>query len=249
MLQASFRFYAELNDFLPSSQRFQDLVLSFHVPGSVKDAVESFGIPHTEIDLVLVNGEAVDFSYRLRDGDRISVYPMFEALDISSLARLRERPLREPRFVLDTHLGQLARFLRLAGFDTIYANDTDDAVLARISREEHRVLLTRDIGLLKRGLVTHGHFVRSTDPVEQFRDVLFRMDLRDLVRPFSRCLVCNGELAECSLEERAGKVIPEIESRYHDLDFRKCRSCERIFWPGSHYDHMRTWLNEVLGSR
>lgn len=156
MSQVTIRCYAELNDFLPRQRRYRSFTHPWPGRTSIKDLIESLGIPHTEIDLILVNGKSVDFSYLVQPGDRISVYPVFESIDITPLVRVRPRPLREPRFVLDTHLGKLASYLRLLGFDTVYQNDADDATLARISATEHRILLTQDRGLLKRRLVTHG---------------------------------------------------------------------------------------------
>ena len=116
----------------------------------MKDRIELLGVPHTEIDLILVNGEPVDFAHRVRHGDRISVYPVFESFDIARLSRLRPEPLREPRFALDVHSARLAAYLRMLGFDTHYRNCLEDDQLAAISRDQHRILLTRDIGLLKR---------------------------------------------------------------------------------------------------
>jgi hypothetical protein len=159
---AWFRFYAELNDFLPPARRMTAFEHPFLDAAPVKDMIESFGVPHTEIDLILANGASVDFAYLVQDGDHISVYPVFEALDITPVLRLRPQPLRESRFVLDAHLGRLAGYLRMAGFDTLYRNDFTDPELAYISHDEHRILLTRDIGLLKRSMVTHGYFVRET---------------------------------------------------------------------------------------
>lgn len=183
---AWFRFYAELNDFLPPERRMASVARPFVDAAPVKDMIESLGVPHTEVDLILANGVSVDFAYVVRDGDRLSVYPVFEALDITPLVRLRPRPLRESRFVLDTHLGRLARYLRMAGFDTLYRNDYSDAELARISLAEKRILLTRDAGLLNRGMVTHGYYVRETTVRRQFAEVMRRFDLRGSVRPFTR---------------------------------------------------------------
>jgi hypothetical protein len=128
--QAIFRFYAELNDFLPAQKRQQDITHSFELNASVKDMIEAQGVPHTEIDLILVNGQSMDFSYLVQDGDQISVYPVFELLDISPVIRLRPKPLRVTRFVLDVHLGRLATYLRIMGFDTLYRNDYEDDELA-----------------------------------------------------------------------------------------------------------------------
>ena len=131
---ANFRFYAELNDFLAPERRFTEFAYGFLDVATVKDRIESFGVPHTEVDLILVNGQSVDFAYRVQDGDRISVYPVFEAFDIAGLARLRPEPLRDPRFVLDVHLGRLAAYLRMLGFDTLYQNRCADECLAEVSR-------------------------------------------------------------------------------------------------------------------
>ena len=236
MPRAWFRFYAELNDFLAPERRFVEFPYEFLDIGTVKDRIESFGVPHTEVDLILVNGEAVDFAYRVRDGDRVSVYPMFEALDIAPVARLRREPLRDPRFVLDIHLGKLAAYLRMIGFDTLYRNCARDEELAAISRAERRILLTRDVGLLKRGEVTHGYFMRETWPRKQLAEVIRRFDLARLMRPFSRCMACNAVLVEAS-KDSVRDALPERTAELYD-EFRRCPACGRVYWKGGHYRRM-----------
>ena len=192
--QISIRFYEELNDFLPPDQRKTDISHVLKQPRSIKDLIESIGVPHTEIDLIIVNGESVGFNYQVDDGDRISVYPVFESLDISPLNHCQPQPLRKTRFVLDTHLGRLAAYLRMLGFDTLYRNDYDDPELARISVEEHRILLTCDRQLLMRKQITHGYFVRSRQSQQQLLEVLRRFDLFNNLQPFTRCMDCNGTI-------------------------------------------------------
>jgi uncharacterized protein with PIN domain/sulfur carrier protein ThiS len=203
-----FRFYAELNDFLPKSKRQVTFAFPLQNRTSVKDLIESLGVPHTEVDLILVNGESVDFSYIVQPNDRVSVYPVFESIDVTPLVRVRPQPLREPRFVLDTHLGRLAAYLRMFGFDTLYRNDYLDEELARLSSTEHRILLTRDPGLLKRSIVTHGYAVRASNPKRQLGEVLQRFDLFGAVSPFARCLRCNGLLHPVSKEEISNRLLP-----------------------------------------
>jgi hypothetical protein len=169
---ARMRFYEELNDFLPAARRKTGFEHTFRRRASIKDMIESLGVPHTEVELILVNGESVDFSHIVMDGDVISVYPVFESLDIRPLLKLRPEPLRKNRFVLDTHLGRLARYLRLLGFDTLYRNNFHDAELARLSHDQQRTLLTRDRMLLHRSIITHGYFVRTTEPLYQTGEVL-----------------------------------------------------------------------------
>ena len=197
MKRVEVRFYAELNDFLPLWRRKRPTTCDFDVSGSVKDMIEALGVPHTEVDLILANNESVDFSYRIQDGDKISVYPVFESIDISSLVRLRPVPLREVRFIADVHLGRLAAYLRMVGFDTLYQDDYQDEELARISSGERRTLLTRDRGLLKRNVITRGYCVRATNPREQLVEVLRRFDLLRAMTPFRRCVHCNAVLQPC----------------------------------------------------
>jgi hypothetical protein len=243
---ATFRFYEELNEFLPPARRKRDFQHEFAGRVSVKDVIESLGVPHTEVDLILVNGRSVGFDALLADGDRIAVYPMFEALDVTPLTRLRPRPLRVTRFVLDAHLGRLARHLRLLGFDTLYRNDYGDAELARLSQQERRILLTRDRGLLKRSVVTRAAYLRETDPRRQLEEVLRRFDLQRAVRPFSRCIRCNGRLARVARRALEGEVGPAILER-HTL-FRRCRGCGQVYWPGTHYGRMRRLVDEITGA-
>jgi len=243
MPAAHFRFYAELNDFLPPERRFTEFAHPFLDAATVKDRIESFGVPHTEVDLILVNGESVGFAHRVKDGDRISVYPVFEAFDIAALTRLRPEPLREPRFVLDTHLGRLAAYLRLLGFDTRYRNQAADEELARVSRDERRILLTRDVGLLKRGSVAHGYFLRATQPRRQLLEIVGRFDLARLVKPFSRCLRCNQPLEEVATEQVSHLVPPRVRDLHQE--FLRCRECGRVYWKGGHYRRMRELVEEA----
>ena len=236
MACARFRFYAELNDFLPPARRKVEFEHCFDRRASIKDMIESFGVPHPEIELILVNGKSVDFDYIVADRDRISVYPVFERLDVSPLVRLRDRPLREPRFVVDANLGRLARYLRLLGFDCLYQNSYSDDNVARISQQQARIVLTRDRRLLQRKIISHGLFVRATQPRQQVREVMQRLDLYALSRPFSRCTRCNGSLEPVDKGAIAQQLQPKTR-RYYD-DFLMCSQCGQLYWQGSH--HRRT---------
>ncbi|RDI98014.1 twitching motility protein PilT [Dyella solisilvae] len=230
---AEFRFYEELNDFLPTMRRKRTFRHSFDGTPAVKDTIEALGVPHTEVDLILVDGRSVRFAYRLHGGERVAVYPMFERFDLRPLYRLRPRPLRHTRFVLDVHLGTLARWLRLLGFDASYERECDDAQLAAISAHERRILLTRDVGLLKRSAVTRGHWVRATDPLRQIEEVIRAFSLQKDLHPFSRCTACNGALHPAPRTEVAGRVPARVYARFRR--FVQCRGCQRIYWRGSHY--------------
>jgi uncharacterized protein len=237
------RAYAELNDFLGPESRGLTVRRPFRTHQTVKDVLEAMGIPHTEIDLILVNGEPEDFAHRPTVGDRIAVYPMFEALDIGPTARLRPVPLRDPRFVIDVNLGRLARLLRLLGFDVWWSSAADDQTLADISLDQQRVLLTRDRGLLKRRDITHGLFVHSDQPEEQTLEVIRRLDLRQRLAPFTRCVRCNGRLVAVTKEEVIDHLEP-LTRRYYD-DFSRCAECRRIYWAGSHRARLASFVERL----
>lgn len=241
--QAYFRFYAELNDFLPRAQRQQPI--PYPLPGrvAVKHAIEALGIPHTEVALILANGTAVDFSYLLQPEDRIAVYPAFKTLDVTPLQQVRP-PLPNPlRFVVDGHLGRLATWLRLLGFDALYETDCADEALARITAATGRILLTRDRRLLMRKRVTYGYCVRTRDPEQQLRDVLHRYDLFDAIDPWQRCLRCNGSLQPVAKEKILDRLEPLTKRHYEE--FQQCQDCGQVYWKGSHFARLQAFIAGV----
>lgn len=233
---ATFRFYEELNDFLPKGKRKADFIHSFKGSPSVKDVIEAIGVPHVEVDLILVNGCSVDFAYRLKDNDIVSVYPVFETLNISGITHLRGKYLRISRFVADVHLGKLVKHLGMCGFDTAYRNDYDDKTIIEISLNEHRIILTRDVGLLKDKRISHSYFLRSQSSNDQLTEVLCHFDLFGTIDPFNRCISCNGELEVVEKE----KIMQQLEpnTRKYFNEFFRCRQCGKVFWKGSHYERM-----------
>jgi hypothetical protein len=237
-----FRFYEELNDFLPEQFFKKIYPFSFSGTPSVKNLIETIGVPHTEIDLILVDGVSVGFEHQLSGGEQVSVYPVFESLDISPVIRLRAKPLRKIRFVVDVNLGKLAKKLRLLGFDTYYRNNLDDDEIVKISIYEKRIILTRDIGILKYGNVTHGFWIRNDDPKIQLDEVIERLQLRNLFKPFTRCSQCNGQLKRITKEHVKSRV-PDDTLNYYRI-FWECQGCRQIYWKGSHFDKINNWLEE-----
>lgn len=242
---ATFRFYEELNDFLPVEKRKVAFSHQFAGGTSVKDIIESQGVPHTEVDLILINGKSVDFAYQVNDGDYVSIYPVFEAIDVQPVTRLRPEPLRNTCFVVDVHLGKLTKYLRLLGFDTAYQKNHDDKEIIAISEKEKRIILTRDIGLLKHKKVTHGYFLRETNPKKQIKEVVEHFDLIRKCRPFTRCLECNGLIEKINESNIPLKKIPPrvIENRQ---EFYQCNECSRVYWQGTHYAKLRAFVDEVM---
>jgi uncharacterized protein len=229
-----FRFYGQLNDFLPWQWRHCRFAHALRGPASVKDVIEALGVPHPEVDVIVVNGQPADFTYRMRDGDDVAVYPAFHRVDVAGLLRVGTDPPQPVRFVLDIHLRKLAALLRLAGFDALLF--TDDAEVAEASAAEGRVALTRDVGLLKRSVIQHGYWIRHTNPELQFVEVLQRFDLTDRMDPFVRCMECNTRLVPVDVDavaERLPAGTRECFSQFH-----RCPGCDRVYWQGSHYERL-----------
>ncbi len=243
MKKITIRFYEELNDFLPKERKKVRFEQEFFGRESVKDIIEAIGVPHTEIDMILVNGKSVDFNYILLDKDDVSVYPMFESFDIKNAQKLRPEPLREPKFVLDVHLGKLARYIRMLGFDTYYRNDLEDDEIVQISLNENRTILTRDLGLLKRGNVTHGYYVRNTDTEKQVEEIVKRFQLENRIEEFTRCIECNVSIEPIAKEKIFDQLPLKVRKYYNE--FFICPNCSKIYWKGSHVEDMLRIVNKL----
>lgn len=246
MPTVTFRFYEELNDLLPRHRRKTDFQVPFKDRRSVKDMIESLGVPHTEVDLILVNSRSVDFSYILEEGDRISVYPVFESFNIRDATRLRQTPLRKTRFIADTDLGPVVRLLRALGFDTYFDPDLTGREIIRISNQEQRIILTRSRNLLKFKDVSHGIFIPApASRLDQVRRIVERLDIRDQARPFSRCVRCNGTLKSVPKEVVLERV--PLKTRAFSDAYSVCDSCGKLYWNGTHVIRMRHAVETILG--
>jgi uncharacterized protein len=228
MSTAQFLFLGRLKDFLPREQREQAIRVEFRGQQSVKHLVESLGVPHPEIGRVQINGQEGTLRMITQDGDQVQVHPIPNGCPI------------EPRFLLDNHLGRLAAYLRMLGFDCLYHNDYSDEELAKILQQEERILLTRDRRLLMRKVVIYGYCPRSLDSLEQLTEVIQRFDLVKQIVPFHRCLRCNHPLETVSKEAVIDRLEP-LTKLYFD-EFRICPACKQIYWKGSHYEQMQVLI-------
>lgn len=244
MVTVTFRFYEELNDFLAPHRRRQEFTVPCARAATTKHMIEALGVPHTEVELILVNSESAGFNRILQDGDRVSVYPRFEAMDVTPLLRVREYPLRETRFVADAHLGGLAHMLRMLGFDTLYDNHYHDDDIVAICEQDGRIVLTRDRELLKRRAVTHGCFVHALKSEQQLHEIVERLDLARSAKPFTLCLHCNVPLHPVDKAVVYDRLPPRVQEHYEK--FSTCDQCGRVFWEGSHWRNMRRVLDGVL---
>ncbi len=244
MKTAYLRFYEELNNFLPKEKKKIRFTHQFNNNPTVKDMIESFDIPHTQVDLILVNDKSVDFSYIVQDGDNISVYPVFESLNIKNISKVREEPLREIKFLVDFHLGKLARYLRMLGFDTLYQNKYNPSKIIKISKSEKRIIISKSRQLLKIKDITHGYCLTESNPEKQLKKVLYRFDLYANINPFSRCIICNTKLKPVNKETVIDK-IPEKVKELHQ-EFATCQNCKKIYWKGTHYENMIKFIDRLM---
>lgn len=246
MATLDIRFYEELNDFLPADRQKETFPVPVTQTQTVKDVIEACGVPHVEVDLILVDGVSVSFDYRPHGAIRVAVYPMFESVDVTSVQRLRPRPLRRPRFIIDANLGRLARLLRLLGLDCKYDPTIDDAELAERSADETLTLLTRDRRLLMRRVIDRGYYVRSQDPPIQAAEVISRFDLAGLIDPLTRCTACNGVIAP--VEKHSVLHLLPIKTRLYIDRFRQCSSCSKVFWKGAHWPRVEDLIRRIVHS-
>jgi len=246
MIKVFIRFYEELNDFIRPDWRKRQIERQLRHRTTTKDLIESFGVPHTEVDLILVNGVSADFAHRVADSDLISVYPVFESFDISDVTRLQERPLRDLRFIADCHLGKLAGKMRLLGLDVEFRNDIDDEELAAAVVNNRRILLSRDRRLLMRKVIDRGYLVRSQNPDEQLAEVIKRFDLSRQLQPFTRCARCNGILER--VEKAAVLHLLEPKTKLYFDDFFQCQACHQVYWQGSHLAAIRDLIKKYAAA-
>jgi uncharacterized protein with PIN domain len=244
MAKAFLYFHGELNDFFNRKTEDYSLEVEINQHETVKHVIEAVGVPHTEVGVILINGESVRFSQKLVADDYVQVYPSKDGVDVDPVIWLKPEPLDELRFVLDGHLGKLAAYLRLLGFDTLYQNNYEDSQLARITSEENRILLTRDRGLLKRKAVAYGYYVREKSPRKQLLEVVNRYSLAEKAQPFTRCANCNGVLQPVDKSKIMDRLAPKTKRYYNE--FRICSDCEQIYWKGSHFDRMESFIQEIL---
>lgn len=239
------RFYGDLNDFLPGDQKYKSFSHFFKGQPAVNDIVESLGVPHTEVDLLLINGKSSDFSQQLAGGESVAVYPIFESIDVSAVSQVRPIPLKEIRFTLDVHLGKLAAYLRMVGFDSHYSNSASQDQLVNDAATESRILLTFNQKLLMKKNVSYGYMVRSRDPNLQLVEVLTHFKLVDRLRPFEICMVCNGIVRPVPKEEVLSNLPKSVRESL--AEFHKCPDCGRIYWKGTHYQHMNDFIQKIKG--
>jgi len=234
-------FFGDLSFFLGSKFRSQPVERRLSERTSIKDVIESCGVPHPEVDAILVNGQAVGFDHTLVSDAEVKVFPVVNLHTFRTEKHLQETEII--RFVADGHLGKLTRNLRLLGFDVAYSARADDRELLDIMARENRALLTRDRRLLMHSIVQSGYCPRSQTADEQTVEVLRRFNLVKLIAPFTRCLRCNAQLQDAA----KAQVIQDLEPLtkiYYD-QFRRCHGCGQIYWAGSHFQKLEKRVERI----
>ncbi len=239
-------FNGDLPGLLPLKKRKKNLTVDCVCKRSVKDLIQSLGVPHTEVGEIRVNTRTVEASYLLHGGETVEVFPV----PVPAASQLQPAANNPPRFICDVHLWKLARRLRLLGFDTWFDQRWDDEELAEIAHREKLILLTRDRGLLKRNKVEQGLLIRNTDPEKQVIEILRRLGIGKIVNPFTRCLLCSGILEPAAREDEffQKKLEPQIPAKILEWcsEFHFCASCEKVFWKGSHYKKLTGLIKKYL---
>ncbi|MCD6551669.1 MAG: Mut7-C ubiquitin/RNAse domain-containing protein [Thermotoga sp.] len=238
---AYFRFFGRLNDFFKDNEKVK--IHRFTGFQTVKDRIEALGVPHVEVSFITLDGRPVDFDHMVEDGEFFCVYPEFQTIEIPLEWLVTPRYEGEPQFILDIHLGKLARFLRMLGFYAFFGEE-DDAKLCKMAVKEKAILLSRDVGLLKRKELVFGYYVRNTDPKKQLVEVVKRFDLKRWMKPFTRCIECNVKFEEVPKEGVKDRVPPRVYKLFDE--FVRCPNCGRVYWKGSHYDHMVDFIKKSL---
>lgn len=206
--------------------------------------IEALGVPHPEIDLILVNGKSVDFACILQDGDRVSVYPVFESLNIENVSRLRKIPLRRTKFIADINLADIVKYMRALGFDVCFASSLSARKIVEVSKRENRIILTKSRKLLKFKEVTHAILIRPETTEQQIKRIIDFLDIKDNIKPFSRCLRCNSLVKSVSKETMADR-IPLKTKEFCD-QYTYCKSCDKIYWNGTHFINMNKTIADIL---
>ena len=247
MATATFKFHDYLQQLLKRELRtVSPLLHHFDRRASIKDVIESLGIPHPVIGTLTVNGLEVGFDYILLDHDRVEATSLTPPVDPFITTILRPQALEKIAFVVDVNAGKLALFLRMLGFDTMYGNDIRKDRLAEMAQSENRILLTRDATLLKRKIIMHGYLLREQNPSRQLVDVIRLYGLSSKIKPLSRCIPCNGLLVPVSKKIIMDRLEPLTRKYYHS--FHICEECLNIYWPGSHQEKMNAFIDAILES-
>lgn len=236
MTHLSLVFDTALYDFLCPENRTPERKLLLHRKASIKDIIESQGVPHTEIGRMVANGQTVDFSFIPRQEQKIEISAIRPPFDVFHPSLLRPHPLSEWRFIVDVNVARLATLLRMLGFDTAYSRHFSDRSIARLAALEKRIVLSRDIELFKRKQITFGRWIRNTHPDAQLVEVLHFFGIKEPFSPFSRCLKCNRPLEPVPKKVIGHRLEPKTRRYFHH--FKICRQCDQIFWQGSHFDEM-----------
>jgi uncharacterized protein len=233
---ASFTFDGRLRGFLSPERRTDSFLYRVARAATLKNAIEALGVPHTEVGAVTVNGAPATLQRIVRDGDRVEVFAREQSAEEIGYVSI---------FLADAHLGGLARFLRMLGFDTLHGNDLADAEIRRIAALEGRIVLTRDRELLKCREIVRGCYVRALKPEAQLAEVAARYGLAARAQPFTLCLRCNVALEKIERSAVAARVPPKVLGLQQS--YTRCPACDGVFWPGSHYERMLAALRRSVG--
>ncbi|WP_022669122.1 Mut7-C RNAse domain-containing protein [Desulfospira joergensenii] len=227
------RFSEDLDFFLKKEQQGRRFALDMDRKASVKDIIESQGVPHTEVGRMELEKQTRDFAFIPGRTGALDVSGIKPPFDVLKPGFLRPRPLARIRFVADVNVMKLGKLMLLLGFDTACSSSFSDPEIADISEREKRIVLTRDTGLLKRKKIEFGRRIRSNLPYEQLEETLVFFGLSGKIRFFTRCSHCNKSLEPRDKADVMALLEPKTQKYFSR--FFQCPECKKVFWKGSHY--------------
>jgi len=247
MLHIHLRFYEELNAFIPQDLRKKRFTHTLKVHTSAKDLIESFNVPHTQVNMILVNSEQADFCHIIKDQDDVSVFPYFHRFDIDGITKITHPKPYIIRFITDNHLGKLVLDLRMLGFDTHFNKSITQSELVSCANHQERIVLTKNRNILKRKDLKYGYYIYEDNADEQLAEVILQYDLFDEVNPFSRCLVCNSLMEPINKKLVLDRLPPKVKQKH--TTFTYCPTCDKIYWKGTHYKKMKQRIEDILTAK
>lgn len=244
----TFQFHGNLNDFLKRENRNKPITYQFGYKQNIKDACEALGVPHCEIFEVHLNNTFAVLENHLSNGATIDVYPRGFLKNQNKLTgkSLQDNFHPDQGFIIDVHLGKLAKLMRSLGLNVLYDKNIKSSEIGVLSTQTKRMLLTGDIALLKRRIIRRGYYIRSKKPEEQLKEVVHRFAKNYSFSLFSRCLLCNEPVVKIEKEDILHRLLPNTK-KYFDI-FYYCHNCDKIYWRGSHYEKMKNLLDRVISS-
>lgn len=243
MPQLTFHFHEAFFIFLNRINKKLKIVYGLDRRASIKDIIESLGVPHTEVGKILLGNQEIGFNFIPEESVDLSIFPITPPFDVLNASLLRPEPLDKISFIVDINVGKLAPLLRVLGMDAKYSDGLTDNEISLVAEQERRIVLSRDTHLLKRKQIIFGRMIRSIYPYDQLEETISFFGIKGPFKMFSLCLRCNRELFQVNKEDILHRLEPKTKKYFNS--FKMCPECNRIYWRGSHHENIKRRLKDV----